>query len=185
MIAFLSSGRGAQFRKCGFVLAALALCAANVTPAAVQLPPGPDKAARATAHVVKSIFEYTRWPTTPDPIRLCLIGRVNYAAGLNTIVLSDGRRVVIREVDPEAFALASACDALYLGDIGMDQLERWNAKVRGSAVVTIAEADPTCRSEAMLCLVYEPRGLSFQLSVDAVARSSVRIDPRVLRMSRQ
>ena len=51
-------------------------------------------------------------------------------------------------------------------------------------MVTIAEADPGCRSQAMFCLLPGKDDLSFELNIDAVARSGVAIDPRLLRMSR-
>jgi hypothetical protein len=36
----------------------------------------------------------------------------------------------------------------------------------------------------MFCLVYLPRALTFQLNIDAVSRSGLSVDPRVLRLSR-
>ncbi|MEO7470390.1 MAG: YfiR/HmsC family protein, partial [Sphingobium limneticum] len=43
---------------------------------------------------------------------------------------------------------------------------------------------PDCGSGAIFCLLYAPQTLSFQLNIDAVSRSAVRIDPRVLRLSK-
>ena len=80
--------------------------------------------------------------------------------------------------------LGNACDALYIGDLTLPAMRQVTARVRGRPVVTIAEADPACRSEAMFCLVFEAQRLSFQMNLDAISRSSVRVDPRVLRMSR-
>lgn len=62
-------------------------------------------------------------------------------------------------------------------------MQRWTTTVRGAPIVTIAENDPACRSEAMFCLVFLEDAMAFQLNIDAVSRSGVRIDPRVLRMS--
>lgn len=151
------------------------------TPAAV--PAGPGKAVEATERLVRSIFEYTRWPSQPNPVRLCIAGPTRYAAQLGTNALLDGRRIDTRVLGSDAYAGVSSCDALYLGDMGRDRLRRWTANARGAAIVTIAEADPLCGSEAMFCLLYRRGALSFQLNVDAVARSAVRVDPRVLRLS--
>ena len=57
------------------------------------------------------------------------------------------------------------------------------AAARGNGVLTIAEADPACRSQAMFCMVYEPRAVSFRMNLDAIARSGLRVDPRVLRLA--
>jgi YfiR/HmsC-like len=57
------------------------------------------------------------------------------------------------------------------------------AAVRGRGVLTIAEADPGNVSEAVIVLTYQPHSLSFRLNIDAISRSGLRIDPRVLRIS--
>lgn len=62
--------------------------------------------------------------------------------------------------------------------------QRLIAAVRGNPVVTIAEDDRDCAGGAMFCLLFAPQTLSFQLNIDAVSRSTVRIDPRVLRVAK-
>ena len=64
-------------------------------------------------------------------------------------------------------------------------MRRLIASTTGRPVVTIVEADLACRSGAMFCLLYAPQSLSFRLSIDAVSRSTVRIDPRVLRLRKE
>jgi hypothetical protein len=151
----------------------------------IAIPAAPGRVDEATERLVRSIFEYTRWPTRPDPVRLCIVGPVRYGARLGTGALLDGRRIEPRTVGGDAYTALPSCDALYLGDIGVERIRRWTAGVRGEAMVTIAEADPLCAGEAMFCLLHRRDALSFQLNVDAVARSAVRIDPRVLRLSRE
>jgi len=171
-------------RLLGLSAAPLLLGAASdVTPVGIMAPQGDGRAA-ATAHLVKSILEYARWPARRDPVRLCVAGPANQAGQLGILTLADGREVVRRILAPDAYSAAGSCDALYLGDMGMDQMRRWTAAARGAPIVTIAESDPSCASEAMFCLLYGSSELSFRLNIDAVARSSVRIDPRVLRMSK-
>ena len=151
----------------------------------VAIPAAPGRVDEATDRLVRSIFEYTRWPARPDPVRLCLVGATRHAARLGTGALLDGRRIDARAVPGDGYAALPACDALYLGDIGPDRIRRWTAAARGRAVVTIAEADPPCAGKAMFCLMHQRDALSFQLDIDAVARSAVRIDPRVLRLARE
>lgn len=151
----------------------------------IAYPAGPGRADEATERLVRSIFEYTRWPSRSDPVRICVVGPARYAERLGSNGLLDGRRIDVRAVDSDAYAVLPACDALYLGDIGVEKVRRWAAGARGKPVVTIAEDDPPCSGEAMFCLIHRRNTLSFQLNVDAVARSSVRIDPRVFRLSRE
>lgn len=153
----------------------------NLMP--VSMPLGSNEA-RATAHMVKSVLEYTRWPQRPEIINLCVVGPARFGEGFPYGSLDNGvpiKRHSLRQLDPVA---ASDCDALYLGKVEHERARQWIALARGSSVVTIAENDPQCISEAIICLIYGNNALSFQLNMDAVARSKVRIDPRIFRMSR-
>lgn len=143
-----------------------------------------DPAAAATARLVGGIIEYSRWPTVRNPVRLCVIGPARLDGQLGALRLSGGRGIERRDVDAAAMESADRCDVLYMGQIGLVAMTRWVARVRGGAVLTIAEQDAACRSEAMFCLIPEARSLSFQLNIDAVARSGLRVDPRVLRLAK-
>ncbi|WP_162225091.1 YfiR family protein [Erythrobacter sp. SG61-1L] len=150
----------------------------------VSTQQGDGGADASTARIVRAILEYSRWPKGADPVRLCVIGTAQNADGLDTITLPDGRRVVMRALASEAVDMPGRCDAFYLGAMDLGAMRQWTARARGAAIVTIAERDPQCRSEAMFCLVYRPGTVTFRLNIDAVARSGVRVDPRVLRMAK-
>lgn len=155
-----------------------------VTPASLPIGEGLAARSEGTARIVASILSYTRWPAMPAPLRLCVIGPVDHAGELGDLSLPQGNRIERRSVMPGSPGLGSTCDALYIGKLTLTTMRQVTASVRGQAVVTIAEADPDCSSQAMFCIVHMPRSLSFRMNLDAVSRSTVRIDPRVLRMSR-
>lgn len=163
-------------------LAAPLLTGATYSPIPVAVPPGQD--VLATARLVKSILEYTRWPQRRAAIDLCVVGQSGLGESFPYAVLDNGIPIRRRSLGQLDFDATQGCDALYLGRIDLDRARQWNARVRGAPVVTIAEQDSQCVSEAMICLIYGKKNISFQLNIDAVARSKVRIDPRVFRMSR-
>ena len=133
--------------------------------------------------MVGAILEYTRWPRERSPLQLCVVGPPQHGDRLGGIVLAGGRLVERHDVAEDAGSMGGACDALYLGRLSLPAMRRWTAQMRGAAVVTIAEDDPACESEAMFCLLFTAESLTFRLNIDAVSRSGVRIDPRILRMS--
>lgn len=136
----------------------------------------------AVARVVLSLVEYTRWPSPRSPLRLCVAGPALHAGRLDGLKLADGRRidrVTVAAVTP------ASCDAVYMGQLPMPAQRQLITALRGRAVMTIAEADPLCRSQAMFCLSFTAQTVSFQLNVDAVSRSGLRVDPRVLRLSEE
>ena len=160
--------------------------AASLPATPANLPIGEGLAARAagTARIVASILSYSRWPAQPVPLRLCVVGQADHDDELGDIALPQGGRIERRSVPLGMPGLGSACDALYIGRLTLPAMRQVTASVRGQAVVTIAEADPDCSSQAMFCLIHATGSLSFRMNLDAISRSTVRIDPRVLRMSR-
>lgn len=136
----------------------------------------------AVARVVQSLIDYTRWPQPRTPLRLCVAGPALYASRLDGLKLADGRQVERRSLPPGAISPGS-CDAVYIGQMPLPAQRQLTALLRGRGVMTIAEADPACRSQAMFCLSFAGQAVSFRLNVDAVARSGLRVDPRVLRLS--
>lgn len=150
----------------------------------VSVRPGEKSATAATTRILRAILEYSRWPRPAEALQVCIIGAADNAAGIDAISLSDGRQVSVRYLTRDGFSASLGCDAYYLGALDAGSLRRWTARAHGAPIVTITEDDPQCRSEAMFCLVYAPGSVSFRLNVDAVARSGVRVDPRVLRMAK-
>jgi hypothetical protein len=146
-----------------------------------------DAASIATVgQVVMGILGYSRWPVQPKPIRLCIVGQTAYAGEL-----LDGRSrppalaVQARRADAASATLAQDCDAVYLG--GQQEKERRQIlrQVVGHPVVSIVEDDPDCAVGSMFCLDIRPEGVGFQVNLDSVARSGVRINPGVLQLSRR
>ncbi|WHO40173.1 YfiR family protein [Sphingobium sp. AP49] len=177
-----------ELRNLLFCLLLLAPVAAVATPlvkpAAMPLGPGPDRVAAGVARMVDSILEFTHWPTERPTVRLCLAGAVAHGERLDEVDLSDGTRLSLLPLAGDASPPWSQCDALYIGALDAAAARRLIAATRGAPIVTIAEDDPECSSGAMFCLLFEPQSLSFQLNIDAISRSLVRIDPRVLRMAK-
>jgi len=114
---------------------------------------------------------------------LCVAGPARHGAQLGGWLMADGRQVQRRNVVASAAVLAG-CDVLYLGQLAIPVQRQLTAAVRGRGVLTIAEADPGNTSEAMFAFTYQPNTLSFRLNIDAVSRSGMKIDPRVLRVAK-
>ncbi len=142
-----------------------------------------DTQAAGVARMIQTMVDYSRWPVRSDPVRLCVVGAARHAGRFDRLALADGRETSRRAVSA-ASAGSAGCDVVYLGQMDMAAMRQVTATVRNKPILSIAEADPLCRSQAMFCLTFEPRALSFQLNIDAVSRSAVKVDPRVLRLAR-
>lgn len=174
-----------RFTSLAIMTSAAALATAQpAVPANVPLGPGTQRLSEGTAHLVASLLAYVRWPARPEALRVCIAGPAQHADLIGAQQVAGDGAIAARAVQPGSPGAAAGCDALYIGGLAPAATAQAVAAVRGRPVVTIVENDPACRSEAMFCLVYGPDAISFRLNVDAVSRSPVRVDPRVLRLAR-
>lgn len=158
-----------------------------VAPASPADPADPAVATHDTAvrQVVLGIISFTRWPTTPVRLHLCVTGRPDYAGGLTDTLQAGSTLLDVQRVRFDDPALGMACDIVYLGNLGADERARVRAALAGHPVLTIAEHDPSCTAGGMFCLNVDGEHVSFDINLDAVARSGVRVHPSVLNLARR
>lgn len=142
--------------------------------------------AKAVTQVVLGIFSYARWPVAPAPLRLCLVGPTEYADDLiKGDVQYAGQPLQGRRLLADDGQLAAACDAVYIGKLDQAQRERLFHALNGHPVLSISEADDLCTVGSLFCLRVGEQQVTFDVNLDSVARSGVRIHPSVLQLSRR
>ncbi|MGU7782208.1 YfiR family protein [Burkholderia sp. PU8-34] len=139
----------------------------------------------AVRQVVLGIISFTHWPTPPARLHLCVTGRPDYAHGLVDTLQAGSTPLDVRQVPFDDSALGADCEVVYLGDLSDDQRQQVRATVAGHPVLTIAEHDPSCTAGSMFCLNVDGERVTFDINLDAVARSGVRVHPNVLNLSRR
>jgi hypothetical protein len=142
----------------------------------------------AVRRIVLGIISYAHWPQPRDSVRLCVTGRTRF-----TLVApgeapgeappSAAPPVVARDVQPGDPNIGSSCDALYLGELTEAERARLNTRIAGDPVLTISEHDSSCTLGAMFCLSDDAGRVTFDINLDSVARSGVRVSPNVLRLA--
>ncbi|MDH0732199.1 YfiR family protein [Pseudomonas sichuanensis] len=142
--------------------------------------------AKAVTQVVLGILSYARWPAEPNPLRLCLVGPTEYADDLIKGTLqSSGQPLQVRRLLAGNASLASACDAVYIGKLEPGERDRLFQAISGHPVLSITEADDPCTVGSLFCLRVSDQQVAFDVNLDSVARSGVRIHPSVLQLSRR
>lgn len=142
--------------------------------------------AKAVTQVVLGILSYARWPVEPAPLRLCLIGPTEYADDLiKGTQQNSGNALQVRRLLADDPRTPSACDALYIGKLDAGQRDRLFKAVSGQPLVSISEADDPCTLGSLFCLRVSDEQVAFEVNLDSVARSGVRIHPSVLQLSRR
>lgn len=145
-----------------------------------------EQRAQAVTQVVLGILSYARWPVEPAQLRLCLIGPTEYADDLvKGTTQATGRPVQVRRLLANDPRISNECDAVYLGKLGQDERSQLFNAVNGHPVLSISEADDPCSVGSLFCLRVSDRQVAFDVNLDSVARSGVRIHPSVLQLSRR
>ena len=173
-------------------------CALSLLLAVLFLPAGPARAetaataalaqqrAKAVTQVVLGIFSYARWPVEPTPLRLCLVGPTEYADDLiKGHVQESGRPLQVKRLLADDALVAQACDAIYIGKLDQGQRDKLFERVIGHPVLSISEANDPCTVGSLFCLRVSDQQVAFEVNLDSVARSGVRIHPSVLQLSRR
>ncbi|MGQ8707414.1 YfiR family protein [Serratia sp. TSA_198.1] len=140
----------------------------------------------AVTTVVVGIISYARWPSEPNPIRLCVTAPTQYAEGLfDPILLSAPRPIKTERVPFDSPLLNTGCDVIYLGNINAGQKQNFIQRIQGHSILSISENDGECSAGSAFCLQIDGDQASFKVNLDALARSGVRVHPNVLQLARK
>lgn len=145
-----------------------------------------DRQADAVDQVVLGILSFVRWPVEPTEVTLCVVGPTEYADGmLRGMVQATGRKVVAQRRSVSDPALGEQCHAVYLGVVSDAERERIFQALDGHAVLSISERDSACSIGSMFCLKVGGPRVPFEVNLDSVARSGMRVHPSVLRLGQR
>jgi hypothetical protein len=181
---------GARERLTGcalsLLLVALSLLASPAQADGSATSAQAQQRARAVTQVVLGILSYARWPTEPVPLRLCLVGPTEYADDLiKGSLQNSGQPLQVRRLLADDRQVAQACDAVYIGKLDDAQRDRLFQAITGQPVLSISEAYDPCTVGSLFCLRVGDQQVAFEVNLDSVARSGVRIHPSVLQLSRR
>lgn len=138
------------------------------------------------AHTVFGILSYSRWPAEPQTIRLCVVGPTEYADELlKGGALPGGRKIAVRRMHLDDESLLADCEGVYAGMLSDEAWRRLMARVSGKPLLSVSERQELCKIGSMFCLDIRPGGVSFEINLDSVARSGVRVNPRVLQLAKR
>lgn len=159
----------------------------GVAMAQPQTPVGmAEQRAQSVTQVVLGILSYARWPVEPAQLHLCIVGPTEYTDDLvKGTTQATGRPVAVRRLLADNPAIVSECDAVYIGKLTADERSRLFNSLIGHPVLSISEGGDQCTVGSLFCLRVGDQQVSFEVNLDSVARSGVRIHPSVLQLSRR
>jgi hypothetical protein len=170
-----------------YLLASFLCLLSPVLVAESQEPTGhAQMRAEAVTQVVLGILSYARWPIEPTQLQLCIVGPTQYTDDLvNGTTQSTGRTVNVRRLLADYPGIADECNAVYVGRLTADEHTQLFASLIGKPVLSISEGADQCTVGSLFCLRVGDEQVAFEVNLDSVARSGVRIHPSVLQLSRR
>lgn len=184
-VAVLTTGRVVSRKQ--VLLAGLLCLLTGVVFAQSETPVSmADQRAGSVTQVVLGILSYARWPVEPAQLRLCVVGPTEYTDDLvKGTTQATGRPVNVRRLLADNPSIVGECDAVYIGKLTDDERRQLFASLTGRPVLSISESDDQCTVGSLFCLRVTDDQVSFEVNLDSVARSGVRIHPSVLQLSRR
>lgn len=167
-----------------FVLASgLVGSADTLTPVNHASNEEPGGYSYAVSRVVRSFIYYTNWNSVEggNGLQLCIVGPAKHSGMLNAETLGGKHQISVKNITLQNVA-TEKCNAIYIGNVPAQSLRTAMLSLKGLRRLTFAENDPTCRSYATVCLVFEGNSMNFRLNIEALTRSGLKLDPRVMRM---
>lgn len=167
-------------------LALLALFAFSLAGAARAQ--GVADAARAAevARVVFGIVSYVRWPAPHAELQMCVLGEARHAEALFDSQGGAGPRLRARRLGASSATLALAdCQVAYIGALAEAEREKLFVQLIGRPILVISEPVVPCSVANMFCLTFRDAQVTFDVNLDAIARSGLRVHPNALRIAKR
>ncbi|WP_300755877.1 YfiR family protein [Janthinobacterium sp.] len=180
------------WRRLPLLLGCLLLACATVgtgTASAQGAAPAPPASAEARrpadiAQILFGIISYVRWPLARPEVRVCMVGNVRQENAItDTPASSMGQRVRLKI--QTAVGAASECDVVYLGSLPDTEREQLLAQIIGKPILSVSEPGTSCITGTMFCLRLADTQIGFDVNLDAIARSGLRVHPNALQIARR
>lgn len=144
------------------------------------------QSSESVEQVVFGILSYSRWPSENGTLDVCIVGPTDHAdrIGQSTSTVNGRPLRVVRKAVSDA-GLGTDCDVAYLGNIDETGRTQVFSAIGSRPVLTISENDASCSVKSMFCLHVRNARVTFEINLDSVARSGIRVHPNVLKLARR
>ena len=145
---------------------------------------------KVKAAYLYNFAKFVEWPpesATPNSnaLAVCVLDDEAFAEVVEQTVrgkTANGRPFVVRR-NPEPQQIRS-CHILFIGAVERKRWGRLVEAVAGSGVLTVSDTDRFTHIRGIINFIVEGNRIQFEVNVDAVARSGLRISSRLLQVAR-
>jgi hypothetical protein len=133
---------------------------------------------------IYQIAKFIEWPSSSAPLRLCVLGGNPFGTALETL---RGKRINERKLDVTLLDMSAdihECRVLFIATPAERHLERIAALSRGTGVLTIGDTEGLARRGAMINFFLENGKVRFEVNLEAVQQSGLKISSKLLSLAR-
>jgi hypothetical protein len=143
---------------------------------------------------VKAAFLYNftkfvEWPTesladTDATVNICVFGEDPYGTALNSIqgeTIRD-KKLAIKRL--KSLQQVKNCHILFISESEEERLTRILKSLKGLHILTVGDTEGFAQKGVIINFYMEQRKVRFEVNVDAVRRSGLKISSRLLNLSR-
>jgi hypothetical protein len=172
-------------RAAGLLLISSVLSALATTAVQAQALPSVAQSALPTGAILQGIISYTAWPQKPQTLGLCISRSAPDAQDILRQVqaLQDGRTLELSLIEANQ-PLPAHCQAVFLDGWNLENQRSLLRSLAHQAVLTLGRGAEFCSDGGMFCLESIEGRTRFEVNLDAVARSGLRVHPQVLRLAK-
>lgn len=161
------------------LLVAAAIASAGAAPSEAEL----------RAAFVYNFTKFIEWPggsfASPEaPLRVCVAGED--AAMAESVRLLDGRATQGRSIQTVALGsvAGAGCHVIYLASRRSSDAERLIGQTQGQAVLTVGDGGEFVNRGGMISLINVNGRLQFEVNLQAVNQSRLKLSSQLLRLAR-
>ncbi len=144
------------------------------------------------AEILVGIVHYTRWPEGASAVQVCVDDRDGPTALAVGRIFAEGaatsRRdyaLASRKLDSDSAQGLLDCQVVYFEGARTDLRPALLVALASRPILTIGHGEDFCSYGGLFCLTYAPSGWRIQANLDAIARSGLRVNPQLLRLTQR
>lgn len=128
---------------------------------------------------------YVEWPSPPKPVTLCVYGNNPFkAATIDTLLKAKAGHIAAVFKYPRQSEQLAECNILYLAQSEQDNFGKTIALLHDAPVLIVTDIQDGLPQGSMINLITESNRLRFEINVNTVLASKLKISSKLLKLAK-
>ncbi|HEY8034559.1 MAG TPA: YfiR family protein [Methylobacter sp.] len=128
---------------------------------------------------------YIEWPSPPKPVTICVYGNNPFkAATIDTLMKAKAGQIDAIFKYPRQSDQLTDCNILYLAQSEQESFGKTIALLHNASVLIVTDIQNGLPQGAMINLITESNRLRFEINIDTVLTSKLKISSKLLKLAK-